>query len=128
MGMDIHEILNKPNVIIFFFMDGCPYCIKTDPFWEELKKKYKNKFQYFKIESQDVDDNLKNDLGINGFPHFIIKKNGKELRSPGSKESLKDLEKGLQLGGSSCNTRGRQFLRGRGRRTRKLRRSIRKRT
>lgn len=108
-------------------MEGCPYCIKTEPFWEELKKKNGKKFQYFKIESQDVDDNLKNDLGITGFPHFIINNNGKKSSSPGSKESLKDLEKGLQLGGTLRKTRSRQLLRRGGRSTRKLRRTIRKR-
>ena len=50
------------------------------------------------------------------------------VNSSGSKESLKELEEGLQLSKSSGGTRRRQLLRGRRRRSRKLRNTIRKRT
>ena len=41
--MDPKHLIEKPNTIIFFYMDGCPYCIKTEPYWNELKKKYESK-------------------------------------------------------------------------------------
>lgn len=109
-------------------MDGCPYCIKTEPYWNELKKKYGKDFKFYKVESKDVDSSLKEILGLTGFPHFLINKNGKKINSSGSKESLKELEEGLQLSKSSGGTRRRQLLRGRRRRSRKLRNTIRKRT
>ena len=126
--MDPKHLIEKPNVIIFFYMDGCPYCIKSEPYWNELKKKYGKVFKFYKVESKDVDSSLKEILGLTGFPHFLINKNGKKINSSGSKESLKELEEGLQLSKSSGGTRRRQLLRGRRRRSRKLRNTIRKRT
>lgn len=126
--MDPKHLIEKPNVIIFFYMDGCPYCIKSEPYWNELKKKYGKHFKCYKVESKDVDSSLKEILGLTGFPHFLINKNGKKINSSGSKESLKDLEEGLQLSKSSGGTRRRQLFRGRRRRSRKLRNTIRKRT
>ena len=67
-------------------MDGCPYCIKTEPYWNELKKKYGKVFKFYKVESKDVDSSLKEILGLTGFPHFLINKNGKKINSSGSKE------------------------------------------
>jgi thiol-disulfide isomerase/thioredoxin len=126
--MDPKQLIEKPNTIVFFYMDGCPYCIKSEPYWNELKKKYGKDFKCYKVESKDVDSNLKEILGLSGFPHFLINKNGKKINSSGSKDSLKELEEGLQLSKSSGGTRRRQLLRGRRRRSRKLRNTIRKRT
>ena len=122
------EVINKPNAIIYFYMEGCPYCIKTTPIWNELTNQYRNKYQFFKIESQDINSNLKDRLGITGFPHFVINKNGKQMGYPGSVNSLKELEDKLQLSKSSGGTRRRKLLGRRRRSTRKLRNTIRKRT
>jgi thiol-disulfide isomerase/thioredoxin len=126
--MDPKHLIEKPNTIIFFYMDGCRYCIKSEPYWNELKKKYGKDFKCYKVESKDVDSSLKEILGLTGFPHFLINKNGKKINSSGSKESLKDLEEGLQLRKSSGGTRRRQLFGRRRRSTRKLRNTIRKRT
>jgi hypothetical protein len=95
---------------------------------ESTKKKYGKDFECYKVESKDVDSSLKEILGLTGFPHFLINKNGKKINSSGSKESLKELEEGLQLSKSSGGTRRRQLFGGRRRRSRKLRNTIRKRT
>jgi len=126
--MDAKQLIEKPNTIIYFYMNGCPYCEKTEPYWNELKKKYGKNFKCYKVESKDVDSSLKEILGLSGFPHFLINKKGKKINSSGSKESLKELEEGLQLSKSSGGTRRRQLLRGRRRRSSKLRNTIRKRT
>ena len=126
--MDPKQLIENPNTIIFFYMKGCPYCLKSEPYWNQLKKKYGKDFECYKVESKDVDSSLKEILGLTGFPHFLINKNGKKINSSGSKESLKELEEGLQLSKSSGGTRRRQLLRGRRRRSRKLRNTIRKRT
>lgn len=126
--MDPKQLIEKPNTIIFFYMKGCPYCLDSEPYWNELKKKYRKDFKCYKVESKDVDSSLKEILGLTGFPHFLINKNGKKINSSGSKESLKDLEDGLQLSKSSDGTRRRQLFGGRRRRSRKLRNTIRKRT
>lgn len=126
--MDPKQLIEKPNTIIFFYMKGCPYCLKSEPYWNQLKKKYGKDFECYKVESKDVDSSLKEILGLTGFPHFLINKNGKKINSSGSKESLKELEEGLQLSKSSGGTRRRQLFGGRRRRSRKLRNTIRKRT
>ena len=126
--MDPKQLIEKPNTIIFFYMKGCPYCLDSEPYWNELKKKYRKDFKCYKVESKDVDSSLKEILGLTGFPHFLINKNGKKINSSGSKESLKDLEEGLQLTKSLGGTRRRQLFGRRRRRSRKLRNTIRKRT
>ena len=92
-------------------MEGCPYCVKTTPFWNQLSSKYKNtKFE--KIErNQIVGKN------ISGFPQFHIIEDGKTRIVEGSQDSLPQLEAALGLG----------KMDGGRNRTRRLRRTVRKR-
>jgi thiol-disulfide isomerase/thioredoxin len=115
---DVRGILDLPNVIIFFHMEGCPYCIKTRPFWNQLKKaKLNNKYKFYEIESADVSPQLREQKNISGYPHFIVRTDGQEIGSSGSKNSLQELIEGLHL------KRGGRLSR---RNTRRLRRTIRK--
>ena len=95
---DIPKILAQTNVIVFFYMDGCPYCVRTQPFWNQLKKtKMGKKYKFAEIESAELPDGMRELKGISGFPHFIAKTDGQELSSPGSKTSLKELMDSLHL-------------------------------
>jgi hypothetical protein len=95
---DVQKILAQPNVIVFFHMIGCPYCIRTQPFWNQLKKtKMGKKYKFAEIESAELPVGLREQKGITGFPHFIVRTDGQELSSPGSKASLKELMDGLHL-------------------------------
>jgi glutaredoxin len=95
---DVHKILAQTNVIVFFYMNGCPYCIRTQPFWNQLKKtKMGKKYKFAEIESAELPDGMRELKGISGFPHFIAKTDGQELSSPGSKTSLKELMDSLHL-------------------------------
>lgn len=78
-------------------MIGCPYCEKTKPVWDEFKSKQKG-FEFAEIESGEVPDEKKNSLGISGFPHFLMIKNGKRKAVSGSKSSLKELKNAFSLG------------------------------
>ena len=95
---DVAKLLAHPNIIIFFHMAGCPYCIRTQPFWNQLKKtKMGKKYKFAEVESAEMPDGLREQKGITGFPHFIARTDGQELSSPGSKTSLKELMDGIHL-------------------------------
>jgi glutaredoxin len=95
---DVRKILSQPNVIVFFHMTGCPYCVRTQPFWNQLKKtKLGKKYSFAEVESAELPADLREQKEISGFPHFIIRTDGQELSSPGSKTSLKELMDGLHL-------------------------------
>jgi thiol-disulfide isomerase/thioredoxin len=93
----LDSLLEKKNIIIYFFMIGCPYCEKTKPVWDEFKSKQKG-FEFAEIESDEVPDEKKNSLGISGFPHFLMIKNGKRKAVSGSKSTLKELKNAFSLG------------------------------
>ena len=114
MNENLEEILKKKNVIIFFFMNGCPYCEETKPAWEELKQRDAKKgIEFIEIESKNVSPMQQKELSIDGYPHFIkIDEKGKKKKVSGSKNSLEKLSDALFSTG--------------GRRTRRFRRRVRK--
>lgn len=117
---DVRKILSMPDVIVFFHMTGCPHCVRTRPFWNQLKKTKLNKhYKFAEIESSEVTPELREQKNIGGYPHFIVRTAGQELSSPGSKSSLAELMAGLHLtkGGSRRLSR---------RNTRRLRNTVRK--
>jgi thiol-disulfide isomerase/thioredoxin len=91
--------------ITYYYMEGCPYCEKTNPFWEQITKKYPHKFE--KIEK----DQLPADSDIHGFPQFHILENGKTRVVEGSRDSLEELEKVLGLKVNGGRSRSRRFRR-----------------
>jgi len=96
----LESLLKKQNIIIYFFMIGCPYCEKTKPIWDEFKSQQKG-FEFAEIESADVPDEKKNSLGISGFPHFIMIKKGKRKAVSGSKSTVQELKNAFSLGSFS---------------------------
>ena len=117
MDKDRVRKLQKPDgsKVIYFYMEGCPYCEKTDPHWDYVKKQG-HPYKFYKIERDEIPDDLAG--SIRGFPQFHIIENSKVRVVEGSKESGKELDGALQLG------RGKAY-RG-GRRTRRRRRTVRK--
>ena len=65
-------------------MDGCPYCIKSEPYWNELKKKYGKDFKCYKVESKNVDSEIINH--VIAIIENISFKGGKTKRAFYSKE------------------------------------------
>ena len=115
--MSLDSLLKKRNIIIYFFMIGCPYCEKTTPLWNELKDKHKE-IEFVEVESQNITPEKKEELEIEGYPQFLkINKDGKKKKVKGSKDTLQQLEKELELG--TC-------FGGRRRRSRRFRNRIRK--
>jgi len=109
--------LLKPvgSKVIYFYMEGCPYCEKTNPQWDYIKNK-KYPYKFYKIETEAIPSELKHQ--IRGFPQFHIIENNKTKIIQGSKDSKEELEKSLRL-------RRVKTSRG-GLRSRRLKRTIRK--
>lgn len=103
---------SKEPVAIFYYAAWCPHCKVMHEPWSELEKEEKGKVKFVKMESEDIPD----ELGITGYPHFVLVKNGSVAKSVGGEMPKEDLKKRL-LGG----LRG-----GRRTRSRRLRRTVRK--
>jgi hypothetical protein len=113
---------NKP-VVIFFYMTGCPHCVRTMPVWNETASKGLP-YTFAQVESEHVPA----DTGITGFPHFMARHaDGTTTVSDGSKSSVSEIESSLKLkpklGGRRRNKRRTNRVR-----ARRMTRRIRKRT
>jgi thioredoxin 1 len=107
---------SKKPVAIFYYAAWCPHCKVMHEPWSEIEKDDNGKTEFVKVESEDVPSDLSIPQ-MNGYPHFVLIKDGKVTKAVGG-EMSKDQLKAKLLGG----------LRGGRRRTRarKLRRTVRK--
>jgi thiol-disulfide isomerase/thioredoxin len=90
----------KP-VAIFFYMTTCPHCQVMHGPWEELAKDMKD-IEFEKVESEHVPS----DLGIMGYPHFMLVQDGKEKKSAGGEMTKQDLKAKLFSGAGKRSKRG----------------------
>lgn len=105
---EIYEIMKSSNPkCVFFYAAWCPHCKVMHEPWSKLEKKHKN-VQFYKMESEDIPS----DLGISGYPHFVMVKDKKVKKSVGGEMSEDDLNKQLFGGGSRRRNRTRRFRRG----------------
>lgn len=83
---------NREIVVIDFMATWCGPCKIQDPILEELKKKFKDKVEFKKI---DVDQNAEfaNKYLIRAVPTLVIEKDGKIFKQYVGVTSLKELEK-----------------------------------
>lgn len=107
---EIEELLkSKKPVAMFMYASWCPHCKVMHEPWSELEKEEKGKTKFVKMESEDIPD----DLGITGFPHFVLVKNGSVAKTAGGEMSKDELKKQLFGGsGGSRRTRSRGLRRG----------------
>jgi thioredoxin 1 len=103
---------SKEPVAIFYYASWCPHCKVMHEPWSELEKEEKGKTKFVKMESENIPD----ELGISGYPHFVLVKNGSVAKTVGGEMPKEQLKKQL-LGG---------FRGGRRTRARRLRRTVRK--
>jgi hypothetical protein len=75
----------KP-IAVFFYMNSCPHCQVMHKPWGDLEKEMKD-IEFEKVESEHVPP----ELGISGFPHFVLIRNGKKKSTGGemTKDALK---------------------------------------
>jgi hypothetical protein len=121
---DVNEVTSlmkgKTPVVIFFYMTGCPHCIRTMPVWNDVASK-KLPYTFAQVESEHVPVGS----GITGFPHFMARHaDGTTTVSDGSKASASEIESSLnlkpKLGGRRRNKRRTTRVRSR-RSTRRIR-------
>ena len=82
MTFDAHDYQEKIEsfdddvlVIVDFFMEYCPYCIKFEPHWnrivDEMKEKYGDQIQFLLVDGKKRDKATASRYGVEGFPEFI---------------------------------------------------------
>lgn len=112
---------SKEPVAIFYYAAWCPHCKVMHEPWSQLEKEEKGKTKFVKMESEDIPD----DLGITGFPHFVLVKNGSVANTVDGEMSKDELKTKL-LGGSGVGLAFANGGRRRRTRARRLRRTVRK--
>lgn len=107
---EMNDMRKSPGVVaMFLYMPTCPHCKVMHEPWSELERE-KPDVKFVKVDS----DYVPSDMGITGFPHFMLMKDGKMVKSVGGEMSKDDLKAKLFSGGR------------RRRSTRRLRRATRK--
>jgi glutaredoxin len=91
--------------VVYYYMEKCPHCIKTKPFWNRVKN-MSFPYKFYEVEREIVPS----EFGIQGFPQFHIReKDGSVRVVEGSRDSVKELLSALslkKLGGTRKRTRG----------------------
>ena len=96
---------NTPKVV-YYYMEGCPYCIKTTPLWNKVKK-MSFPYKFYEVEHEIIPS----EFGISGFPQFHIReKDGSVRVVEGSRDSVKELKSALGLKNGGRRFRTRRFV------------------
>lgn len=105
---DVKKILKSAKpVALFLYMETCPHCMVMHKPWEELEKEG-GAVEFAKVESEHVPP----ELGISGYPHFMMIKGGTQVASADGEMSKEDLKSKL-LGGVKGGRALRRTRRGR---------------
>ena len=74
---EIKELMkSKKPVAIFYYAAWCPHCKVMHEPWEKMEK-MSGDVDFYKMESEDIPD----ELGISGYPHFVYVKDGNVKKS-----------------------------------------------
>ena len=85
------QISADQTVLVDFGAEWCPPCKKMEPVLDSLQAKHGSTFHLIKIDGGEQ-TNLCKALGIDGFPTFIIYKNGKATWHKQGLVDIKELE------------------------------------
>lgn len=87
--------------VIFMYMDGCVHCKKMWPIIKNLANKHpETKFK--RIESNNIGENAPN-----GYPHYLVVKNGSVVKSFGGSMEENELESKLSFSASGGRSKRR---------------------
>ena len=108
-------LASKSPVAIFFYMTTCPHCQVMHEPWEKLAKETSD-VEFAKAESSVVPSAL----GISGFPHYVMVRDGKEEKSADGEMTKEELKSKLLSRGG----RRRRSVRAQRRRSRRFARRV----
>ena len=106
---------SKTPFAIFFYMTTCPHCQVMHEPWEKLEKETGD-VEFAKAESSVVPSAL----GINGFPHFVMVRDGKKEKTADGEMTKEELKSKLLSRGG----RRRRSVRTQRRRSRRFARRV----
>lgn len=99
---------SKEPVAIFYYAAWCPHCKVMHGPWSELEKGDNGKTKFVKMESEDIPS----ELGISGYPHFVMVKGGRVQAQASGEMSKDELKQKLLLNSlSRRRTRSRRSTR-----------------
>ena len=113
----LQHLKNKKNILARFVMDGCPWCVKTQPDWDNACNQARPLLTaddaIAEIESSFVDNfrnTINKNIQVEGFPTIIMIKGPKvithEARDTASiVKLLKQVKKSKKQGGRKRRTR-----------------------
>ena len=113
----LQHLKNKKNILTRFVMNGCPWCVKTQPDWDRACNQASPLLTaddaIAEIESSFVDDfrnTVNNNVRVEGFPTIMMIKGPKvithEARDTASiVKLLKQVKKSRKKGGRKRRTR-----------------------
>lgn len=70
---DFVDNIKKDTSVVQIHKEGCPYCVKSKPWLEELSKVHKVKFLL--VENTKIPD-LLDKFNLKSYPTFLIIENG----------------------------------------------------
>lgn len=94
-GKDYHKSLksDKP-MIVLFYADWCHYCINFMPIYQSLYKKFKNKYNFVKINVEDAKYiNEVRKYQIAGFPTVFLVNPKKDIHVQLQNRDFGDMDK-----------------------------------
>jgi len=76
---NLQHLENKKNILVRFVMDGCPWCVKTQPDWDNACRQARPLLTandaIAEIESSFVENfkhTIRKDIPLEGFPTIIM--------------------------------------------------------
>jgi len=85
------EGFGNPAKCVYYYMDGCPHCVKFTPIWDKFKNSYNGSITLEKKERKEAGDELSK-YNVQGFPTIILidnNGNSKEFDGPRTQSGLK---------------------------------------
>lgn len=84
----------KLPVMIEFYATWCPHCQRMMPIVAELRDSLDGKAEIYQIDG-DENPGLMQEFGVNGYPTFIVFKNGEEVWRQSGEMPYEELERHL---------------------------------
>lgn len=67
----IEGLENKGKTLTYFYMNGCPHCVKFTPEWDKFASSNATGIKTQKVEAGEMSP-AHHKLGINGFPTIML--------------------------------------------------------